>query len=552
MSVLRSLELNVGSVKNTRRENTNRQEVSRLVEIFREVKRKLAALNVANGAKISLKLKASLDRQRKVEQSIIKHLRHLTEAAEGVNVWPPLVPVERMVECFTGTLIGLCSDINPDQPRDFAANVELAFENTVIPALAWGLIIRINQEPVDLREAIRVKLVTRFQSECPANIDEVVLGGEAHQKVNIAYLRLAEAWFKLIGEKPYALSNEVRRKLRSSLANRLGGAFEELEVALWHELGKFYISLGAGTDRARIIAQAGGTAGFLRERLALFEAARAPAIHQFRLMTEQNLAEAIKHPLVVEQAKPSSPEQAGLEACGAAFWLARACFDQHGEEKPYVNEASERALLLLLRAAILLHNQPEQVTVCLRFAAGFATNPRYHRSALVLKSQQEVVALYAQNTYARKSLVEQFEGRIAWQNFRAEKKSEKSSTLRCYMTALKNCDDGKQGLDAEGPIHFFPELVVLLGRDTKQGKRAEPVLRTVDFITQRNYGIYFDIDREERLIEAGLSQFCNWKGQSSDTANTTNEEDEANLSSDLSNRYEVELRTLIQRIKRSD
>ena len=29
----------------------------------------------------------------------------------------------------------------------------------------------------------------------------------------------------------------------------------------------------------------------------------------------------------------------------------------------------------------------------------------------------------------------------------------------------------------------------------------------MDFITQRNYGIYFDIEKEERLIAAGLAEY---------------------------------------------
>jgi hypothetical protein len=74
------------------------------------------------------------------------------------------------------------------------------------------------------------------------------------------------------------------------------------------------------------------------------------------------------------------------------------------------------------------------------------------------------------------------------------------------MKALELHDQGGDGLDSEGPVHFFPELVVLLGQ-ADDGKRGEADLQTVDFITQRNYGIYFDIEKEGAAIEAGLKEY---------------------------------------------
>jgi mannose/cellobiose epimerase-like protein (N-acyl-D-glucosamine 2-epimerase family) len=47
---------------------------------------------------------------------------------------------------------------------------------------------------------------------------------------------------------------------------------------------------------------------------------------------------------------------------------------------------------------------------------------------------------------------------------------------------------------------------VLLGQ-ADDGKRGAADLQTVDFITQRNYGIYFDIMKEASAIEAGLKEF---------------------------------------------
>jgi hypothetical protein len=197
--------------------------------------------------------------------------------------------------------------------------------------------------------------------------------------------------------------------------------------------------------------------------------------------------------------------EAGLEACGAAFWLARACFAKHGQ--PHEDTASERTLILLLRAAVMLRNDADQMTTCLRYAAGFATNPRYARAEVVLDRQAELVELYAGLPRARRALCEQFRGRIAWQRWKAGAGSAKERALKHYMEALRCHDRKGEGLDSEGPVHFFPELVTLL-RQADDGKRAEADLRTVDLITQRNYGIYFDIEKEAAALEAGLAAFA--------------------------------------------
>jgi hypothetical protein len=141
-----------------------------------------------------------------------------------------------------------------------------------------------------------------------------------------------------------------------------------------------------------------------------------------------------------------------------------------------------------------------------RYAAGFATNPRYCRSGLVLDFQSRLVDLYEQTPRSRRALVHQFRGRIAWQEWQAGNPKAKVRALNHYMKALELHDQGGDGLDSEGPVHFFPELVVLLGQ-ADDGKRGEADLQTVDFVTQRNYGIYFDIEKEGAAIEAGLKEY---------------------------------------------
>lgn len=503
MSVLRQLEIEAGVLRGGRRRSAGRQGVNRMVALFDEAKRRLALVKVSRGEKISLNLKFSRDNQLKVEQEVIANLRRLTEEPEATGEWPPRIPVGRMVERFTGTAIGLHSE----NPREaFATSVAAAFEKAVLPALAWGLMVRLYELPEELRTATQAKLVERLLNEDAAGVTEVALGGEAYRKVAIPYLRMAEAWFRLCAEgKLCALPAAVRTRLRRNLADRFRLPLGELDTLLWHELGALYAASTAGSERARAIALAGGDAAFMRERLALFDAARREESQDFRLLTEQRPDEAVKRPFACEQENPPARIEAGLEAAGGAFWLARACFGKHG--RPHADAASARTLLLLLRAAVMLRERPELAATCLRYAAGFATNPRYTRSGLVIDFQARLVELYARDPRARPALVEQFRGRLAWQRWQAGDKAAKPQALDHYMQALALHDKGDQGLDAEGPIHFFPELVVLLGQDSAQGKRAEPDLRTVDFITQRNYGIYFDIEKEERLIAAGLAEY---------------------------------------------
>jgi len=511
MSVLRGLELEAGRLKGGAPESTSRQPVGRLMDVFSQAKQKLAQVRVARGEKISLNLKFKRDNQLKTEQAIVENLRKLTEDRQPTDEsrrlageWPPVIPASRMVERFTALAIGLHAE-NPRAP--FSDNATAAFKTAVAPALAWGLMIRLYELPEQLREATQSKLVERLLDDRTPGAAEVSLGDEGHRKVRFPALRLVEAWHKLFASgSPCPLSAVQIRALREDLAARFRLPLGELDTRLWQELGGLYISTLAGSDRARAVAQAAGNAAFVRDRLVLFSAAMKAEVQDFRLRTEHQLNGAVQQSFVCEQPDAPDREKAGLEACGAAFWLARACFAKHG--LPNEDAASARTLVLLLRAAVMLRHQPDWMATCVRYAAGFATNPRYTRSGVVLDFQTKLVDLYAKTPRARQALVEQFRGRIAWQQWKAGREDgAKARALLHYMKALELHDQGGDGLDSEGPVHFFPELVVLLGQ-ADDGKRAAEDLATVDFITQRNYGIYFDIKAEESAIVAGLKEYA--------------------------------------------
>lgn len=508
MSVLRQLEIEAGELSR-RRQSTDRKKVSRLIKIFGAL-RMLTQTNFDQGEAIAKGLKLSQEEQLATEKAIVANLRRLTEGREptdetrlAAGEWPPHIPVSRMVERFTGLAIGL----HAENPRAaFTANLAAAFEEAVIPALAWGLMIRLYELPEELRATTQARLALRLADASLAYDAEVRLEGEAYRKVSFPTLRLAEAWLRLfLPGKLCALPAEGSRRLRDQLASLFHQPLSELDTLLWQKLGSLYVSTLAGSERARAVAKASGHAAFLRERLALFDAAMRDDIQDFRLRTVKRLDDAVQQPFACEEDAPADRTKAGLEACGAAFWLARACFDQHSQ--PYADEASSRVIHLLLRAAKMLRDQPDLASTCLRYAAGFATNPRYTRSSHVLVAQETLIEKYASGFRPRQALVEQFRGRLAWQQWHAGDKKAKARALAHYAKALKLHDKGGDGLDAEGPIHFFPELVVLLGQAEERGEREKATLEAVDFITQRNYGIYFDIDREKALLKEGLDEY---------------------------------------------
>jgi hypothetical protein len=513
MSVLRQLELEAGKLADPFPQSTDRKLVGRLMDVFAQAKQKLKLAGVTDGAKISLNLKFSRDKQLATEKAIAENLRKLTEGRRPADEtqaiggeWPPMIPAHRMVERFTALTIGL----HAENPRlSFGEHARDAFRCAVIPALAWGLMAKLYELPPETRALAQAKLADRLaDAGKPANI-EVGLGGDAYRRIDFKVLRLIEAWYQVFEAKsPCQLPVGFIQGFREDLAARFRKPLGDLDTQLWQELGELYVQCPAGSERARAVALASGNAAFLRSRLILFRAATGDGMQDFRLRTEQRLDEAVKQTFACEKDDPADPQAAGIEACGAAFWLARACFAKHGPM--HENKASARALMLLLRAGVLLRHEPDWVTTCVRYAAGFATNPRYARSGLVMDFQRRLVLLYAQRPNARRALLEQFKGRLAWQQWQAGDKSAERRALAHYMKALELHDQENEGLDSEGPVHFFPELIVLLGQ-TADGRRAEADLRTVDYITQRNYGIYFDIEKETSAIEGGLEGHADYE-----------------------------------------
>ncbi len=532
MSVLRGLEKSAVALK----QNTQSSDRKRAYRISKNVFGNLLAAFMAKDPEqtIGVALKSDREEQELAEREMSEKIRQLTEgriATSKTNPtagdWPPIIPATRIVERFAALTIGLHSE-NPHGV--FAGPLRDAFRAAVIPAIAWGLMIRLLPYPDSTRREIQLALVKRFRGTPKPYETVVKLSGQPERKLEIDYLRMVEAWFLLVEKETFCqLPAEAIKGLREDLAGLMAKDFSDLDTELWNQLGTQYLAVLDGSERARIVAQAQSAepqgeptaAAFIRSRLALFDAAMLPEYQSFRLQLEPAITEDLevfKHRFKAYDDADRQPSIAGQEACAAAFWLARYAFARHsGETFTAARRASGRALLLLMRAAEKFKLAEEQVLLCVRFAAGLATNPRYARSMFVLDSQKQLVDLYAKLPGARQALVEHFRGRIAWQEWQSDQQdADRRAALKHFQAALRLHRDGSKGFDAEAPIHFFPELGVLMEDSAKRLKGETRTLRAIDFITQRNYGIYFDIDTERKRIYAGMDDFKRYRQSKSE------------------------------------
>lgn len=515
LTVLRELEKALARLDRKATRNDRRQTY-RTTEAFRSALPKLSEKGV--GANIAVALRASAELLAETEAASAQAIREQTEvrprlARLAAGDWPPLVPAARMVERFTALTIGKHAE---DPASPLAEHAEEAFRLAVLPALAWGLVAHLYELPENLRGDAQQALARHFRGKPQPYQTEIRLSDE-EEPLAFRYLRMVEGWLRVLeGESAWQLAPERITGLRGELAKLLERRLTDLDTQLWESLGDHYTAQVAGSQRARVVAQASEhsrhSAGFLRNRLQLFAAANAAGLRKFRLQTERNLPQAVAHKFAAEEEVPADPAAAGHEACGAAFWLARACFG-HPTRVPTDHQlkASKKVVLLLLRAAALLKEESDLRMTCVRYAAGFATNPRYVRAGLVLDLQERLVDLYAGLPGMRRSLANLFRGRIFWQRWQANLAPDPHKAVEYYGAALREHRHAEHGFDGEAPVHFFPELQVLLQQVRKRKDRELRTLEVVDFITQRNYGIYFDIENEEKMLLTGLEAYDDFK-----------------------------------------
>lgn len=473
----------------------------------------------------SLRIKAA--EMRRVEQVTVASLRRLTElqdtyAFDHPPSWPPAVPIGQLVSRFVGHAIGLHSE-DPETP--LATHVTASFRETVAPALAWGLLTQVAQEPPGDKDESTATTQRRLAAGGPP------AAGEA------PYLRLVEGCLRTLGQK--GAEWQVDPTAVTELRRAIGDEFAKLAAdpigAFPPELACHYGPRRGGSDRAHAVALAqrrsGTAAAFLRERIELLATARSPQLDAFRRLCATDLAAACGEAEAWLRADASHELAArGRLAAGRAYWLARQTYGQHDlaaaewldapeeqdEAKPTapVEWASKLTLQLLREAARAYRGQPELGALCLRFAAGYATNPRYHRATHVLARQQEVVEAYAAEPKARARLTDLFRARLAWQGqatlLPTKNREEVKAAAKHYQSAVSEAGRETDALDAEAPVQLFPELIAFLENYHDDSKGGEKLLEVVDYVVQQNYGVYFDVETERRLISAGLEQFKAW------------------------------------------
>ncbi len=472
--------------------------------------------------KISKALGMKRELLARTEQAMLRNLEALTERrgpyAEAPNgtFWPPSIPAGRIVERFVGQVIGLHSE---SPGTALKVHVRTALEEVVCPALGWNVVCQIGEFDYSSRgriqEAVRQRIMA-LPLEPRVENAELSLGGDTAAKITLPCLRLIAGWVRTLTLKDceWRLDQNELQAFLHELRAKVDEAAHDGWALVDKQLKTQFGSQGFGSERARVVAmahkRAPQSAAFLRERLTLLAAARLPELEPFRLLCETNVQQAAKEAREwadqgVNRDAPDFPEK----AAGRAYWLARQAFGQHDRPAFLTADPSDAVVdLLNLASARVGSGEETKRAYCLRFAAGFATNPRYHRSESVLAQQESLVRAYAGCRAARANLVAMFEARIAWQchHCRPALKAERREAAAHYARALKHDEDAMSGLDSEAPVHLFPELVTFLQSGKDKSANTRNLLETVDFIVQKNHGIYFDIEAESELIDAGLEQ----------------------------------------------
>jgi hypothetical protein len=458
------------------------------------------------------------------EEKCLRHLSAWTQNQSRYEVgrasaWPPLVPVGLAVERFVGTAIGLHSE-SPDE--DFKLHVQSSLADAVAPALAWGLWCQMRMSPEETRPKVAEAIKSSITNPGEGSPDpaKLMLRGEAQASAEIPYLRLLHGWINIIQQRnaSWAQEPDLIKAFRMEVLHQFECYCKDPGSGLSELLLRHYGATDQGSERARVVAmvhrRSTNSAAFLRGRLSLLSGAHLPELASFRhlLLTSPKDALAEAEALLTESS--SKLENFGELACGRAFWLARMTYAKHDSKGVLEGKASTLALKLLQHAAKHFDNNDEKRTYCLRFAAGYATNPRYFRSEYVLQNQLRLIKAYEAEALYRPKLAEMFKARVAWQ-CQASSKGRKNTreakeAARHYNQALEGAASAK-GLDSEAPVHLFPELYVFLSTFSDHSSAgSKKVLAIIDHVVQHNYGIYFDAVTEEKLIKAGISQFRDW------------------------------------------
>lgn len=461
---------------------------------------------------------------KKAEEERLRHLSAWTQthsryAVGKATAWPPLVPIGLTVERFVGTAIGMHSE-SPDEP--FEHHVQSSLADAVAPALAWGLWCQLKTSAEEVRSAIAEAIRGSIVGPRPASGDpaKLFLKRGSQAAAEIPYLRLFHGWVNVLQQPKarWVQRPEPLQDFKVEVLKLFEGYCKDPGSGLAELLLRHYGATDQGSERARVVAmvhrRSPSRSAFLRGKLELLSGAQLPELADFRQLLSARPSEALDDTEAMLAEVVNRPENFGELACGRAYWLARMTYAEH-DSKGLLEDRASTLTLRLLESAAKHFKDSEKRTYCLRFAAGYATNPRYFRSGYVLQRQIEIISAYVREDAHRPKLAEMFKARVAWQCHASSKglknTREAKEAARHYNRALEGAMASKQGLDAEAPVHLFPELYVFLSTFSERtSEGSKKVLAIIDHVVQHNYGIYFDAAKEKELIEKGITQFRDW------------------------------------------
>jgi hypothetical protein len=479
---------------------------------------------------------------REKESKLLRSIAKATTPGKGfsgddtVTTFPSKVGTKEVVGRMVATVLGLHAENrhDPDVPNRIKESLERATENILSPVLTWNLIVDISREHQGhhaailkaVRERVRVTGDDRHYAEI----------SWAEGKTVLPTLLLLGAWTRVLS-KTYDLS---AKQIQSVLVSPMVEALEGLDIPSIRE--RLHPSMteafGWGehaSERTLAIELAkrkGASSARIDRRLSLLKAAASAEAMAWNALLQRD------EPAAIEAIDRALDERSlnTLQAAGKAFWLSRHCFRrtvggnfyepsnnycsmQDGKqptECALLDRASANVVRLLDLAAEQPSTNPDQIALLRRFQTGFATNPRYWRGRDVLEKAQALVEAYANLDGRKEGLVRHFKARLAMQTWYTQHGEAKdfglglTNVLKAYHEIFEMSPSMTEMVDAEAPIHLFPEVFVLLTYELKDDVKVKDALEDVDLILKSNFGVYMDIDVEQAAILGGLKQSKSW------------------------------------------
>lgn len=480
---------------------------------------------------------------RDKEGKLLRSLAKATTPGKGfsgeetVTSFPGKIPPKEVVGRLVATVLGLHAE-NRHDPKvadRVRESLERAVENVLAPAMAWNLVVDVGRE----HQAHHAEILA-------AAAEQAGLGGIGKEyevvqwsrgRVALPSLLMLRAWCLALREDFGLGEDRVVELLAGPVSRHLRG--NDIPTVRERLHPKVTEAFGWGehaTERTLAVElanQGGKTAARVDRRLRLLKAAASQEAKEWQalLLSDEERALRTVEKILEDRSDPTP------EAAGKAFWLSRHCFrkvsglrfhlsvdDEVTALDPHMDRTAcrrlDRASGLVLGLMELAATQPtagpDEILLLRRFQAGFATNPRYWRSPAVLDKAEQLVGAYRALDGSKEGLVAHFEARLAMQAWYAGQKDGRGTkavpgeALRAYHRIFELSPSLTEMVDAEAPIHLFPEVIALLTFGSDGGKKVKKALEDVDLILKCNFGVYLDIDEEISAIEGGLNQAKTW------------------------------------------